>query len=255
MASAIERVELDLHEKRFDDATVALGDLATRHEVNFDDPQQMRLQDISEQLPDTVPQFIETDIATNSTEAEDEPITADQLGNAFDSLWPATYGLARRMLSDSARAEEIAQESFFFALRSLGNGTVIQSKALKSWMMTTTANLAKSELRRRRLIRMGSLALPVGETDVTYEERLADPSAGHFDRHIANHDLIRQGIATLKPDQQQKLLLKDWDGYDIRTLAKHFRMTPDAFKMELSRIRRVVRANLQAAGIYGTWEE
>jgi RNA polymerase sigma factor (sigma-70 family) len=83
--------------------------------------------------------------------SEADLIVRAQAGDtaAYESLvrehQAAAFRLAYLLLGDAADAEEVAQDAFVAAFRSLGRFDVMRS--FRPWLLTITANLARNRLR------------------------------------------------------------------------------------------------------------
>jgi RNA polymerase sigma factor (sigma-70 family) len=120
--------------------------------------------------------------------SEADLIVRAQAGDtaAYESLvrehQAAAFRLAYLLLGDAADAEEVAQDAFVAAFRSLGRFDVMRS--FRPWLLTITANLARNRLRSlgrywaaiRRLAAAGSSPAIAAESEAT--DRLAR-SDGH----------------------------------------------------------------------------
>ncbi len=146
-------------------------------------------------------------IARSNTEA---------LSVLYDRYSRLVYTVAVHVVGDTAAAEEITQDVF---VRVWESATTYRSDLAKvsSWMVSITRYRAIDELRRRK-------ARP--QSDLTdwfedNEDRLSD-SVDLEDLTVTamQRDSIRQGVASLPPDQQQALRLAFFKGMTYQEIAE-----------------------------------
>ncbi|HLQ61575.1 MAG TPA: sigma-70 family RNA polymerase sigma factor [Candidatus Acidoferrales bacterium] len=146
------------------------------------------------------------------------------------------YRLVHRKLGDGLLAEDIAQETFLKALRTMDR--VDESFNFGGWIHTVARNLCFDELRRRqRDLR--------AEGEVEDEEdvlvRLPAPS-GPFDPAQASEtaELRRQvyQVAQLLPEKYRLVLtLRELQGFSYRRIARAMRISESAVETLLYRAR------------------
>jgi RNA polymerase sigma-70 factor, ECF subfamily len=146
---------------------------------------------------------------------------------AFDELvrrhQATIVSLARALTHGSADAEDIAQEVFVRAWRSL-NGFRGES-AFRTWLHRVAVNVINSHhgrlTRIRRVIQFGSPAASetdaalVGEEDPI--ERAAD--AADFESSVVMRDAIDKALASLPEELRVAVTLRDVQGLDYREIA------------------------------------
>jgi RNA polymerase sigma-70 factor (ECF subfamily) len=146
---------------------------------------------------------------------------------AFDELvrrhQASIVSLARALTHGSADAEDIAQEVFVRAWRSL-NGFRGES-AFRTWLHRVAVNVIHSHhgrlARIRRVIQFGSPAASetdaalVGEEDPI--ERAAD--AADFESSVVMRDAIDKALASLPEELRVAVTLRDIQGLDYREIA------------------------------------
>lgn len=177
--------------------------------------------------------------------------TAAQGGDlaAFNALVTrherAAYGLALRMLSEPAMAEDVTQESFLAAWSNLHT---YRGGVFKSWLLRIVANRCYDELRRRQRHPADSLdALPVepaGEWTTLAPAETPDDYA--LRRELSRH--LQRGIASLPPDQRLTLILSDVQGHSYDEIATITGVNLGTVKSRLSRARARLREELRRGG-------
>lgn len=104
---------------------------------------------------------------------------------------PMVAGLAMRLLSNRAEAEDVAQETFALALTELRK--LREGAALRGWLAQITVSQARRCFRRRRLRRL--LGLDTAVDDATFEQLAADAGqSGEVRAELAALDRVLQAL-------------------------------------------------------------
>jgi RNA polymerase sigma-70 factor (ECF subfamily) len=155
---------------------------------------------------------------------------------AFDHLYVEhvghVYAVCLRMTADPARAEQLTQDAFVRAWRSLH--TFRGQSAFASWMHRLAVNVVFEDQRtnRRREQRV--------TIDDDLERHGAAASSSDFD---TRYDLER-AIASLPPGARQALVLHDIEGYPHQDIADFMGVAVGTVKEQLHRERRLLRERL-----------
>lgn len=134
-------------------------------------------------------------------------------------------------------ADDLLQETFFRALRSIGS---FRGEATPlTWLCSIARNVAASHARRQKrdsdLCRPGTaLALPAA-SDVPEQSLLSQEQR----REIARI------LSTLPEQQRLALLLRDWDGLSYETIAGVLGLTLTNVKVTIHRARIRFQADYQ----------
>lgn len=83
----------------------------------------------------------------------------------FHEFYPSVVRLSLGLLNDLADAEEVAQDTFVYALRNLDRYDASRS-AFRTWLFTIALSRCRNK-RRRKLLLQGPLELLAGETLAT----------------------------------------------------------------------------------------
>jgi RNA polymerase sigma-70 factor (ECF subfamily) len=154
------------------------------------------------------------------------------------------YGLALRLLGDSARAEDAAQDAFIAAFRSLRS----LRGSFRPWLFRIAVNCCYDQLRLARRRRETSLdALRAEETPPA---PLRDPGESPED-HAQRAELemqINLGLSRLQPDRRVALALRDIQGFTYEDIARITRASLGTVKSRISRGRAELRDYLLAQG-------
>jgi RNA polymerase sigma-70 factor (ECF subfamily) len=176
---------------------------------------------------------------------------------AFRTL-VATYQGAMRAVAiaivGAAHADEVAQDAWLAAVRNLDG---FQGRSsLKTWLLTITANTAKSRLRKvRRDISLDDLPAPHGSLDET--RFAADghwspaPLAWHEDspEALLAEDELRQclekTLLSLSELQRSVLLLRERQGLELEEICNLLEVSLSNVRVLLHRARLKVFATVE----------
>ncbi len=139
---------------------------------------------------------------------------------------PRLHGLATRILSDPAEAEDVVQQAW---LKLHGNETGIDN--LPGWLTTVTVRLCLDRLRRRT---------PVPEADLELTETAPDP-ADEVELADTVGAALQVVLERLTPNERVAFVLHDSFGFDFPTIASVLDTTPVAARKLASRARSKVR--------------
>lgn len=139
--------------------------------------------------------------------------------------------LAFRLLGDRDRMDDVLQEVYVKAFRSLPRFK--GDAALGTWLYRITYNACLDDLRRRPKLAAGDL-----------DDQLADPAAGPADIAVRRSDLAA-ALDRLPPDQRTAVLLVDAYGLDYADAAEVLGVRVGTIGSRLSRARTVLRAALE----------
>ena len=143
----------------------------------------------------------------------------------FERYVDAIYRYFRRRLKDTARAEELTQETFLAVLRGAGR---YQPRALfRTYLYSITLNLVSAE--RRKLRREAGLR-EAAEPATTTEPDAAIWVKGALDR--------------LESDEREILMLREYDGLSYSEIAAVQRIPLNTVRSRLFRARMALRAQL-----------
>ena len=172
--------------------------------------------------------------------AEDEAAVRKVLAGdiaAFEGLVRRWQGpllnLAYRFCRDRGRAEEMAQEAFLRAFRSLDRWR--REAAFSTWLFALATNLYCSELRR-----IPVKMLPLDEIDEPNDPRAIDGGLEQADQDRA----VRRAVLALPPKYREALLLFYFHDMDICAAARSLGIPEGTVKARLSRGREMLRSKL-----------
>jgi RNA polymerase sigma-70 factor, ECF subfamily len=141
--------------------------------------------------------------------------------------------LAYRFCRDRGRAEEMAQEVFLRAYRSLDRWR--RDAAFSTWLFALATNLYCSELRR-----IPVRTVPLDDVAEPRDDRAIDGRLEEEDRDRA----VRHAVFALPPRYRETLILFYFHDMDIASTARSLALPEGTVKARLSRGREMLRSKL-----------
>ncbi len=154
------------------------------------------------------------------------------------------YAIAYRMCGNAFDANDLAQEAFVRAWRSLGR--LRPDASLEGWFYRTVANLFIDTLRRRRGVRMQSLDEPIATASGDLARELPDPSSD-VERAVLGaiaDRRVQQALMSLAPEIRMVVVLADVEGYAYEEIAAIMGIPVGTVKSRLHRARAALRERL-----------
>ena len=168
---------------------------------------------------------------------------ADSFGKLVTRYQDKIYRLARRMTETDEDAEDVLQEAFVKAFKSL-RGFKERSK-FSTWLYRITVNLALMKLRQKR-VNAVSLDQPVeageGQISRDIEDASPDPLAALLKKE--SQEILGRAINELPPDRRAVFVLRHVEGLSTQETARILRLTVSAVKSKLHRTRIALRERL-----------
>ena len=149
------------------------------------------------------------------------------------------FTLAMRFVKTREDAEEVAQDSFVKAYRSLA--AFQQQAKFTTWLYSVVYTTAMTFLRRRRL---NTTSIDNEETYIQLENE-----AGSFDNNLAENKsrtfYINQAVAQLLPDDAAVITLFYNGEQSLEEIGAALNMEPNTVKVKLFRARQRLKDKLQ----------
>jgi RNA polymerase sigma-70 factor (ECF subfamily) len=171
----------------------------------------------------------------------------DALAEAYRRHAGAVFGLARRILSDPARSEEIVQEVF-----------------LRLWNEPERFDPARGSLRSFLLAQAHGRAVDLLRSDTSrrareVREAKAAAEAGYDIEHevwdLAVADQVKEALATLPDDERRAIELAYFGGHTYRDVATVLDTPEGTVKSRIRVGLKRMRASLNEAGVGATWHD
>ncbi len=150
----------------------------------------------------------------------------------------AVFRLARALVGDSSRADDVLQETFLAAWRNAGQFD--GGPSARGWLLTITRNAVHRQFRRHagEPAEIGSLS-DLGERAGWAVE---DP---RFAERLENRELVMAGFGTLTAEEREVLVLRDVEGFSGEEVARMLGLSVPAMKSRLHRARLRFMANVR----------
>jgi RNA polymerase sigma-70 factor (ECF subfamily) len=150
------------------------------------------------------------------------------------------FAFLLRMLGSREEAEDLAQEVFLRACRSAGRYRA--EGRFRSWLFRIAGNLARSALRRRKVLRW-----------VRFEPGVHDRAApsGGADRALEQQErkeMVRRALDGLPPRQREAMLLRRYEGMSYREIAETMKVSVPSVESLLQRAMQALRHEFRLRG-------
>ena len=187
-------------------------------------------------------------VRTDFVEASDAALVVSMsryeqaaLAEAYRRNAGAVYGLAKRLLSDQARAEEIVQE-VFVRLWNQPDRFDPERGTLRSFLLAQThgrsVDMIRSDVARRKREERESLEQAEGGYDLAREV---------WDMALAGH--VREALEVLTPGERAAIELAYFGGRTYREAAEELGEAEGTVKSRIRVGLKRLRSELSAAGI------
>ena len=164
---------------------------------------------------------------------EDPREGVPRLVGRFENL---VFGVCLRALRHRHDAEDVAQEVFLRAVRSLRRWD--GERPLRPWLVTIAANRCRTHLSRGR-----NRPVPVEFVDDVADRRPAEGDAGEV------RAALQDALERLRPEYQQVFLLFHEQGMNYQQMSETLGRPVGTLKTWLHRARAALYADLQERGL------
>jgi RNA polymerase sigma factor (sigma-70 family) len=147
--------------------------------------------------------------------------------------------LVRGMVHDRGRAEDIVQDTFVSALRSLRASD--QEILFKPWIYQIARNACIDHL--RRLKRTEEISIDSDELWPDFEGHVSGATPETYTTVVQRQSLddLQQAFGGLPASQYEILVLREFEGLSYQEIGRRMRLTPAAVESMLSRARRSLK--------------
>jgi RNA polymerase sigma-70 factor, ECF subfamily len=165
---------------------------------------------------------------------------------AFDELVRRYQGpivnLARAMTSSSPDAEDLAQDAFVRAWRSLGR---FRSDSLfRTWLYGIAVNVIRTHRGRGARLRRLFWNAPAGRGDTANPIERASVGDG-IEAPLAMREAIDRALATLPGDMREAVILRDVQGLEYKEIAEALGVALGTVESRIFRARQRLRPLLE----------
>jgi RNA polymerase sigma-70 factor (ECF subfamily) len=171
----------------------------------------------------------------------------DALAEAYRRHAGAAFALARRVLGDKERAEEVLQE-VFLRLWHQPDRFDPERGSLRSYLLAQThgraVDVLRSETSRRR--REEREARETAESPPDIEREVVDLTVA---------ETVKDVVASLPPEERRAIELAYFGGHTYREVAVLLEAPEGTVKSRIRSGLRRMRASLADAGLRTTWDE
>ncbi|MFB9908360.1 RNA polymerase sigma factor [Allokutzneria oryzae] len=148
------------------------------------------------------------------------------------------YRVALRILGDPADAEDVVQDAWVSAWRSMGQFR--GESAPTTWLYRVVTNAALAQIRRRR----PTVPLePEGQAESSFADSGPTPEQAALRREKV--DAVLHAIALLEPSQRVPLVLRELEGMSYEEVAAVLEVSVPALRSRLHRARVALLAKLE----------
>jgi RNA polymerase sigma factor (sigma-70 family) len=182
-------------------------------------------------------------MAAASTTASDEQLVAavragsdEALEALFKRYRERLTSYVRGIVPDHARAEDIVQETFISALRSMRS--MDREIAFRPWVYQIARNACIDQIRRQRRAEEVSFD---SDDFSPQEERRISQTAPTTDSRVDQReemDVLQQALGELPETQQDALVLRELEGRSYDEIAKRMHVSASAVESMIFRARR-----------------
>ncbi len=155
---------------------------------------------------------------------QDDPVA--RLGILFDLHRDRLFRLALRLVGDRQEAEDLSQEAFLRAARSLERVPAEDSGA-EAWLVRTLVNLCRDRHRRRKVRRIHA----------EREQRRAIPGIDPTERVVA-HAAVGRALGQLDPKRRAVVVLRYLEGLSAVEISQLLSMRAATVRWHLMAARR-----------------
>ena len=183
-------------------------------------------------------------------ESNDAAVVAQVLGGERDAYRVlverhsrAVFRLAFRMMRNEQDAEDVVQETFLKAYRSLKNFE--ERASFSTWLYRITSNCALDLIRKRQRHEQKRELEPLEESEVVAQIPAGDPAP---DRLALSGELARQmeaALLDLSGMERAAFVLRHHEGQSIEEIGKQLGLEPSATKNSIFRAVQKMRSALE----------
>ncbi|MGD8627515.1 MAG: sigma-70 family RNA polymerase sigma factor [bacterium] len=164
-------------------------------------------------------------------------------GKLMERYQNKIYRLGRRMTETDEDAEDVLQEAFIKAFKSLGRFR--EKSKFSTWLYRITVNQALMKLRKKKLDAV-SLDEPVATEEGSVQRDIEDDTLDPLDKLIETESLetLDMAIADLPPGYRAVFVLRHVEELSTEETARILKISVPAVKSRLHRTRAALKEKL-----------
>lgn len=171
---------------------------------------------------------------------------ADAFGLLVRAYQHRLVNFAGAMLGNAADAEDVAQEAFLRAWRSIGGFR--GGSSFKTWLYQIAANAARTSRTRRR----GRPEEPRGDAAATPEAFGQPRAADDVEAAVVDRDRLDRALQALPEEWRAAVVLRDVEGLEYAEIARALQVPIGTVESRIFRGRARLRALIaESAGAGG----
>ncbi|WP_010252495.1 RNA polymerase sigma factor [Acetivibrio cellulolyticus] len=163
----------------------------------------------------------------------------------IESCQKKVFNIAYRMIGNYDDANELAQEVFIKAFRSIKKFK--GDSLFSTWIYKVTANVCLDEIRRRKKKMVVSLDEEIEYSDGEVKRQIADnaptPDIAAETNEVKN--AVNKSIQELPEDYKSIIILRDIQGFSYEEISKIFNCPEGTVKSRINRARQALKKILQ----------
>ncbi len=156
------------------------------------------------------------------------------------------YNLALRMVNNESDAEDLAQEAFIRAWRSLGSFQY--TSQFSTWLYRLTSNICSDFLRAKKRRKVISLTMLRDDEDSQWDLPDTEPLPEQQMIAAEERAALARALASLDPDYRQVLTLRIVNECSYQQISQILGIAEGTVKSRLSRAREQLRKKMAASG-------
>ena len=156
------------------------------------------------------------------------------------------YNLALRMVNNESDAEDLAQEAFIRAWRSLGSFQY--TSQFSTWLYRLTSNICIDFLRAKKRRKVISLTMLRDDEDSQWDLPDTEPLPEQQMIAAEERAALARALASLDPDYRQVLTLRIVNECSYQQISQILGIAEGTVKSRLSRAREQLRKKMAASG-------
>ena len=184
-------------------------------------------------------------------ESSDAAVVAQVLGGERDLYRVlverhsrAVFRLAYRMMGNEQDAEDVVQEAFLKAYRSLQGFE--ERASFSTWLYRITANCALDSIRKRQRHEQRREAEPLEESEIVAQLLAGDPLPDRLALSAELGQRVSLALGTLSPMERAAFVLRHHEGHSIAEIGNALGLEPSATKNSIFRAVQKLRRSLES---------